>query len=163
MTRTDRRPRAHHNAAYHIRREAINEALGLPAKIPLGFAKEYTLVTVRTGHWLPRWGTPRPGETGTVVLPRVRVVARGVANRVQAECPHCGAWVRVCGLQQHVGSKVCKAGEAERAKAAAAVPDPTPAQMAAFQAEADGWARANPGAAARAERAGTEPGYVSTS
>jgi hypothetical protein len=105
---------------YHIRREAILAALGLKATIPVGFTAEYENVRVTTGPWSQAWGPCPEHRTpnGFVVLPQVRVVARGVANRVQATCPKCGKWMRFCGLQQHVDTKVCRRLAARHAKQA---------------------------------------------
>ena len=117
-----RRPAAYRNDKFHIRREAILEALGLPDKIPVGLTGEWRDVRVRTGRWLPRMGDDHPckKESGEVVLPRVVLAAEGVANRVRVECPECRAVVRFCALQQHVGSVVCRKG-AELAAVAMAV------------------------------------------
>lgn len=105
------KPRAFSNDAFHIRRSAILYSLRLPQRIPLGFEAEYHDVIVVTGHWDDAWG-PRPAHhlpKATTILPHVRVVAKGVANRIQVTCPACGRWMRFCALQQHVGSKVCNA------------------------------------------------------
>lgn len=98
------------NHNYHIRRSNMLRALGLPSKIPVGFAQYYRNVEVVTGEWDEKWG-PRPeGFTpcGTIILPFVQVVEKGVANRIQVECPKCRKLMRFCALQQHVDTETCK-------------------------------------------------------
>lgn len=108
--------KAWNNAIYHIRRDNLLLALGLPDRIPVGQTGEWNNVEVVTGSWREKqtdsYGViiDRPPHIPrtTVVLPKVFLVARGVANRIQVACPECGKIMRFCGLQQHVGSPTCK-------------------------------------------------------
>lgn len=102
------KPRAFRNDAFHIRRSHMLHSLGLSQRIPLGFEAEYHDVIVVTGSWDDAWPN-RPAHClrSTIILPHVRVMPHGVANRIQVACPACGKWMRFCALQQHVGSKVC--------------------------------------------------------
>ncbi len=98
------------NDRFHIRRENMLLALGLPATIPVGRTGEWADVAVRTGHWHPGMGNPPPWrEADILVLPKVRLLPRGVANRIRVLCPCCRAkWVRFSVLQQHAGTEACR-------------------------------------------------------
>lgn len=96
------------NRLYHIRRENMLSALGLPDKIPVGRTDNWSCVRVRTGYWRPS-AISQPAElddTNSIVLD-VRLMPNGVANRIQVRCPKCETWMRFCGLQQHVDTKKC--------------------------------------------------------
>lgn len=111
--------KAHYNRDYTLSRRNVLAALGLPDRIPVGQTAEWENVEVVTGYWFDGWPTPRPPHLPrrTIVLPKVRLVERGVANRIQVECPECGRWMRFCGLQQHVWSKTCQAAKIQEVAA----------------------------------------------
>lgn len=93
---------------YHIRRSNILRALGLKNKIPIGFEATYFNVEVVTGWWDDAWpNRPNHHPRGTLILPLVKVLPKGIAKRIQVACPLCGKMMRFCGLQQHANTKVC--------------------------------------------------------
>jgi hypothetical protein len=109
-TRRKDMSKSHRNPMYHIRRENMLKALGLPERIPLGETMTWENVKVVTGDWCEKWGEDHPARmnSGEVVLPFVQLVEKGVANRIQVKCPEYGQMMRFSGLQQHVGSKTCE-------------------------------------------------------
>lgn len=120
--------KSYRNDDYTIRRSNLFRALNLPDKIPVGQVGEWKDVRVVVGWYdeeytqklRAREDCPqhlRDYEPKTIVLPFVRLVAKGVANRVQVQCPMCRTWMRFCALQQHTGSKTCR--ETRRALALA--------------------------------------------
>jgi phage FluMu protein Com len=104
------------NQAYHIRRSNMLKALGLGTKIPVGFAQCYRNVEVVTGPFHYDESQPlTPIQTSwkKIILPYVQVVEKGVANRIQVECPKCKTMMRFCALQQHVDTETCKAANTD--------------------------------------------------
>lgn len=96
------------NPAYHLDRRVLMTTLGLPLDVPKGKTGEWENVEVRPGY---PWGA----KQFSIILPKVRLMAEGVANRVQVLCPCCfSTWVRACALQQHAGTRKCE--EANRAR-----------------------------------------------
>jgi hypothetical protein len=96
------RKASYHNDQFRINRRDLLRALGFNPefsdhKIPVGKTGRWKNVKVPSG-----W----QGEE-FVILPLVILRPRGVAKRLQAECPQCGTMMRFCVLRQHVGSKTC--------------------------------------------------------
>lgn len=107
------------NRAYQIRRHALLDVLNLPTRIPVGQTGEWTDVEVPLGyvpfhhHQYEHWLRTAP----RVVLPKVRLLPRGVANRLQVLCPCCRAtWVRFSVLHQHAGSEACRVAGLKQSK-----------------------------------------------
>jgi hypothetical protein len=72
-------------------------------KIPVGVTGEWTNVEVETGY-------PWADRQFSIILPKVTLAARGVANRVRVICPCCfTAEVRFGGLAQHAQTARCQA------------------------------------------------------
>jgi hypothetical protein len=91
------------------------------------FRRKDVLTAIRNAGWFIEMKSDLPPDEsageGELTVPNTRgdnqvvvfrVLSSGVANRIQARCPHCATWMRFSGLKQHVHTRKCEDARAKR-------------------------------------------------